>query len=88
MSDTTYQEYQYWFHAYNNAITALSPKVSASDTLINEAEKIADKAAEKFKGVKMPESPNLDMSGITDMMKSAASDAMKSSGSGKPNKKR
>ena len=80
----TYQEYQYWFNAYNNAITALSS--SKDKTLIEDATKIADKAIEPLKEVKMPETPSMDMSGIQDMLKSAAGEAMKQSG--KPNKKR
>lgn len=63
-----YQEYQAWFHTFNNAYSALC---HIQGITTNEVEIYANRAAEfaleKFKEVKMPETPdlsNIDLAGI------------------------
>ena len=75
----TYQEYQVWFHAFNNAYTALCRDVSVYRklTLMDiriEAQEIGDLALNKFKDVKLPETPNLDLQGLVN---SVAQNAVK-----------
>jgi hypothetical protein len=68
-----YAEYQVWFHAYNNAITAFAQAGNLlPSNVIEIAETVADKALEKFKNVKMPESPigleGIDLQGLVNQV--------------------
>ena len=54
-----YQKYQFWFNAYNNAVTALSSRNFAGslpDAISNSAKRIADAAVEEFE--EPPAQPN------------------------------
>lgn len=68
-----YAEYQVWFHAFNNAISAFGRREDITPDLgITKAEQIADKALEKFKNVKMPEAPagleGIDLQGLVNQV--------------------
>jgi hypothetical protein len=68
-----YAEYQVWFHAFNNAITAFAKRNDLSpNSVIAVAETIANKALEKFKDVKMPEAPvgleGIDLQGLVNQV--------------------
>lgn len=72
-----YADYQVWFHAFNNAISAFGRREDITlDLGIEKAEKVADKALEKFKNVQMPEAPagleGLDLQGLVDRVAKSA----------------
>jgi|AACY02.16.fsa_nt_gi hypothetical protein len=64
-----YSQYQVWFHAYNSAIGAFAQRSDINPVDVSKyAEGVADKAYEKFKNVKMPETPagleGIDLQGL------------------------
>lgn len=66
-----------WFHAFNNAYTALCRAHNLNLTangILSEAHKVANDALEIFKDVKLPETTNLDLQGLVD---SVAKNAVK-----------
>jgi hypothetical protein len=68
-----YAEYQIWFHAFNNAITAFAHRTDMTPrTIPTLALEIADITLEKFKGVKMPEAPvgleGIDLQGLVNQV--------------------
>lgn len=77
-----YSEYQVWFHAFNNAISALARQESLSVyAMIQGAEQIAEVALKKFKGVEQPQTPDLsnlgDMKTIVDAVVKKAAQGIK-----------
>jgi hypothetical protein len=81
-----YSEYQVWFHAFNNAVLALSNRTDLS-SITDKADEIANFCVEKFHEVEMPEVPDMsnigsgiDLKGIVEQV---AKDAMKENKGGK-----
>jgi hypothetical protein len=68
-----YAEYQVWFHAFNNAITAFAQRTDMTPSAIPTlALEIADIVLKKFKDVKMPETPvgldGIDLQGLVNQV--------------------
>jgi hypothetical protein len=67
-----YSEYQVWFHAFNNAVSALSHKDYNVNELCENSAYIADYVIEKFSKVEVPEAPPgldaIDIQGIVNQV--------------------
>lgn len=64
MKNLTYQEYQVWFHAYNNAVGAFGQIPDDVQKVIEKADRVAQHALDAYKTVKQPEAPDIDTSNI------------------------
>jgi hypothetical protein len=78
----TYQEYQVWFHAFNNAYTALCRDIAIARTLTlseiqREAQDVAKIALNKFKDVELPDTPNMSNIDLQGLVNSVAQNAVK-----------
>jgi len=82
-----YQKYQFWFNAYNNAVTALSSRNfsgSLPDAISDSAKRIADAAVEEFE--EPPAQPNpLEGIDLGAMVKEATASA---TGAGKKSRRK
>jgi hypothetical protein len=66
-----YAEYQVWFHAYNNAVSAFSERHGiVVKEVLDFAEMAAERALNKYKEVEVQETPSMpegfDLQGLVD----------------------